>query len=236
MEETAAEVATGRVDTTARRSGHSTPSSATSPMFDAIRRAQGQPLDRAAYRADAAGLRASGEVSGDVWKLERSQTFYESGDPAWEAFLAGDWDRVLAVFGGERDDIRAEVETYRRQGLRLRRLRVVEKPLTPYLQWEMHSHRIFVECGFDIRVIDADRIRRFETCGPVPELMIYGGRVLYQVRYDHRWAPAGAKRVDDPDLARSAADTIAGLYAEAEPFADFFAREVAARPPVHTGP
>jgi hypothetical protein len=205
-------------------------------MFDAVRRAHGRPFDRAAYRVDAAGLRASGEVSGDVWKLERSQTFYESGDPAWEAFLAGDWDRVLAMFEGERDDIRAEADTYRRQGLRLRRLRVVEKPLTPYLQWEMHSHRIFVECGFDIRVIGADRIRRFETRGPVPELMVYGGRVLYEVRYDDRWAPAGAKRVDDPDLARSAADTIAGLYAEAEPFADFFAREVAARTPVHTDP
>lgn len=191
-------------------------------------------MDRRAYHADAAALRASPAMTGDVWKLERSQVFSESGDPAWEAFRSGDWDRVLEIFEGEREDIRAERQDYERLGLRLRRLRIVELPPTPYLLWEAHSHRIFVECGFEIRVIDAGHIRHFESEYPLPELMVYGGQALYHIRYDENGVPAGAKRIDDPALAHAAARTVSELYGQAEAFVDFFEREIAPRAPVYT--
>ncbi|RNL84230.1 DUF6879 family protein [Halostreptopolyspora alba] len=200
-------------------------------MFDDIRAAEGTYLDRHSYRADAAALRADPAMTGEVWKLERSQFFYETGDPAWEAFRSGDWDRVLEIFESERAAIRGEAEEYARLGLRLRRLRIVELPPTSYLRWEMYSHRIFVESGFEIGVLDAGRVRWFERERPLPELMVYGGEVVYQVHYDERWAPAGAKRVDDPALARAAARTVSALYRQAEPFMEFFEREIAPRTP-----
>lgn len=200
-------------------------------MFDAVRAAEGAVMDRRAYHADAAALRADPAVTGDVWKLERSQVFSESGDPAWEAFCSGDWGRVLEIFESEREDIRAERQSYERLGLRLRRLRIVELPPTSYLLWEAHSHRIFVECGFEIRVLDAGYIHHFESEYPLPELMVYGGQVLYHIRYDENGGPAGAKRVDDPAMARAAARTVSALYRKAEPFMEFFGREIAPRPP-----
>ncbi|MFC4563559.1 DUF6879 family protein [Nocardiopsis mangrovi] len=198
-------------------------------VFGRVRAAQGAVMDRGAYHADAAALRASDQVTGDIWKLERSQVFFEAGDSAWEAFASGDWERVLDIFDGERAAIRDDVARYARFGLRLRRLRIVELPPTPYLQWEMHSHRIFVESGFEIRVLGAERVRHLEGEQPLPELMVYGGRTLYHVRYDERWAPIGAKRIDDPALAESAAHAITALYDQAEPLMDFFQREIAGR-------
>ncbi|MDT0300628.1 DUF6879 family protein [Streptomonospora wellingtoniae] len=200
-------------------------------MFDAVRAAEGAVMDRRAYHADAAALRADPAMTGDVWKLERSQVFSESGDPAWEAFCSGDWDRVLEIFESEREDIRAERQSYERLGLRLRRLRIVALPPTAYLVWEAHSHRIFVECGFEIRVLDAGLIRHFESGYPLPELMVYGGQVLYHIRYDENGVPAGAKRVDDPALARAAARSVSELYEQAEPFVGFFEREIASKAP-----
>ncbi|MBV2363433.1 DUF6879 family protein [Streptomonospora nanhaiensis] len=205
-------------------------------MLDAIRGAEGRTMDRPAYHADAAALRANPDITGDVWKLERSQVFYEAGDPAWEAFLAGDWHRALEIFESERPALHTRIETYTRQGLRLRRLRIVEHPLTPYLRWEMQSHRIFVECGYEIGVLEAEAVRDHERRSPLPELMVYGRQVIYQVRYDDRWAPAGAKRIDDPVLANWAADFISGLYARSQPFSEFFHREVGtAAPPSPVG-
>ncbi|GAB3443932.1 hypothetical protein GCM10027570_12630 [Streptomonospora sediminis] len=79
-------------------------------MFDDIRSAEGTSLDRRAYRADAAALRADPAMTGEVWKLERTQFFYESGDPAWEAFCSGDWRRALEIFESERAAIRGVAE------------------------------------------------------------------------------------------------------------------------------
>ncbi|WP_017623965.1 DUF6879 family protein [Nocardiopsis chromatogenes] len=198
--------------------------------FEAVYEARGTVLGRADYHADAKALRESPDITGDVWKLERSQRFDESGDEAWEAYLAGDMSRAIAIFEGERERLREQVARYAGLGLRMRRLRVAERPPSGYLRWEMHSHRVFVECGYEIAVLDAERIGSLERRRPLPETMVYGGRVVYQVLYDRWWAPAGAKRIDDPGLARRVADAVAALYARAEPFMDFYRREIAPGP------
>ncbi|MDA8368874.1 MAG: hypothetical protein M0026_03285 [Nocardiopsaceae bacterium] len=200
-------------------------------VFDAVRAAEGTTMDRRSYHADAAALRQSDRIIGDVWKLERAQTFEDTCDPAWAAFLSGDWNRVLEIFDGERAGLVEQSRSYARLGLRFRRLRIVEHPPTPYLQWEMRSHRIFVECGHEIRTLEAEWIREWERDRPLPELVIYCGEVIYQVRYDERRRPVGAKRIDDPRLAAAAAATVSELYVQAEPLMDYFDREIAPLPP-----
>lgn len=193
-------------------------------MFERIHEAEGVVFDRPGYHADADRVEAG--LSDVIWKLERSQYFNEVGDPAWEAFLDGDWSRVMEIFESERAAVRDEAESYRERKLELRRLRVVQFPLTPYMRWELHSHRIFVECGLDIRVLDAGNIAHIERNGPLPELMVYGGRALYRVRYDDDWTPIGAVRVDRPEIITEAAQAVAELYAGAEPLPDFFERNI----------
>ncbi|GAB3438013.1 hypothetical protein GCM10027570_00780 [Streptomonospora sediminis] len=198
-------------------------------IFDRIRTAEGTVLDRPTFHADSD--REEDQLDGGVvWKLERSQFFNELDDPAWDAFVAGDWTRVMEIFEGERDWIRREVGRYTRQGLQFRRLRIVEYPPTPYLQWESHSHRIFVECGHAISALPTTAIAHLETAASLPELMVYGQQVLYQVRYNGQGTPIGAKRVDDPALVASAVAAITDLWRRSEPFLDYFNRDIAPLP------
>lgn len=161
-----------------------------------------------------------------IWKLERSQRFHEPDtDPSWQAFLDGDWARVLAVFESERAYARAEVAEYQRQGSELRRLRIAERPVSPYLLWEMQWFRILSEEGTPIRVLDASKVKSFERHGHLPELVV-DEHALYHVRYDSDWRACGARRIGNPDIVQSAIAAIAELWKMAEPFAAYFAREI----------
>jgi hypothetical protein len=84
------------------------------------------------------------------WKIERRQTFREPGMPSWEAFAAGDWARALELNERERDTVLAKVAEDESLGVESRRLRVVEYPVTPYLQWEMQYFRLLAEAGEDL--------------------------------------------------------------------------------------
>lgn len=199
-------------------------------MLERLRKVPGETLDRASYHEQ---MREETErVTGVVWKLERSQFFHESDDdPAWQTYLAGDWDRSIEIFEAERPDVRAEAQKYTRQGSELRRLRVVEHPISPYLQWEMHSFHVLVQCGMPIRVIDANLVRDREQAEPLPEVIVVGSQVLFEVRYDDTWAARGARRIDDPDVIAQVGGELAALWRQGEPLVDYFAREIAPLPP-----
>ncbi|HUY48837.1 MAG TPA: hypothetical protein VMV92_24495 [Streptosporangiaceae bacterium] len=198
-------------------------------MLDRIRQTPGMVLDRRTYHEQ---MRVETEqLTGITWKLERSQFFTEAGDdPAWQAFVAGDWHRSLTVFESERADLQAEAAKYARQSSEFRRLRIVEHPVSPYVHWEMQSLRIIDECGMPIRVLDAHEVRDLEIIHPLPEVVIVGQRVLFEVRYDDRWAACGARRIDDPEVIQEASAEIAGLWANAEPLVGYFNREIVPLP------
>lgn len=170
-------------------------------MLDRIRQIPGTRLDRKSYHDH---MRVETErVTGVAWKLERSQFFTESADdPAWQAFVSGDWSKSLAIFESERSDIQAEAAKYERRNTEFRRLRVVERPVSAYVQWELQSLKIFDESGMPIRVLDADEIRDYEHGQQLPELVIVGEQALFEVQYDDRWAACGARRIDDRDAPR----------------------------------
>ncbi|GAA0322307.1 hypothetical protein GCM10010151_10150 [Actinoallomurus spadix] len=193
-------------------------------MLDRIHRIPGKTLDVATYHAVR---RAETErLTGPIWKLERSQYFHEpDDDPSWQAFVADDWPRVHAVFESERADARAEVESYARQGSELRRLRIVERPVSRYLLWEMQWFKILAEEGTAIRVLDAGDIETLERDGVLPEVVV-DEHALYHVRYDEEWRPCGARRIDDPDVMRQATTELAELWELAEPFSRYFTREI----------
>lgn len=199
-------------------------------MLDQIRRAPGVLLDRPSYH-ERMRVETS-RMNGIAWKLERSQIFTESpDDPAWAAFAAGDWRKSIEIFESERPDIQAEAEKYEKQDSELRRLRVVQRPVSAYLQWELQSLRIIDECGMPIRVLDAGSLKHLESEEQLPELVVLGDRILFEVRYDSQWQACGAKLVEDHDLIARAAAEIEGLWASAEPLSSYFAREVSVLPP-----
>jgi uncharacterized protein DUF6879 len=195
-------------------------------MLDLITDVPGPELDLASY-SDAFDEAYKQIV---FWKLERQQTFREPGVPSWEAFAAGDWDRALKLNERERDTVRAKVAEDESLGVESRRLRVVEHPVTPYLQWEMQYFRLLAEAGEDLRVIDASSVQYLEADRLLPEIVILGDRVLFEVLYDGEGTAYGARRIDDPQVITEAGREVADLYAAAEPLLDYFAREIAPLP------
>src|SRR5690606_28760771 len=121
--------------------------------------------------------------------------------------------RLLA---DERDFWLSYVAADEERGTPFHRVRVVEEPPTPYLQWELHALRVQAECGVSVRVVDAERLRSLERSAPLPEVVVLGGSVLYEVRYTDAGAPEGAVRHTDPEVVATWEEFISGLYAAGE--------------------
>lgn len=186
-------------------------------------------LERDAYLAEY--WREYGQVKGVFWKLERDQTFREPGDASWEAFAAGDWARALELNEADRSEAEAMAEKDREVGIETRRIRVVEKPISPYVQWEMQFLRFLAEAGQALRVLLVSQIARVEQRRPLPEIVILGDRALYMVRYDSTGTACGAWRINDPDVIAVCSAELSELFSAGEPLLDYFHREIAPLPP-----
>ncbi|MER8059357.1 MULTISPECIES: DUF6879 family protein [unclassified Streptomyces] len=200
-------------------------------MFDSFPHGVSEHLDRPSYHADFWRVRASGIRH--MNKLERGQNFKERGFASWEAFAAGDWDRALSLVEEKREGYERQFHEAARLGILERRLRVVELPVTPYVQWELHVLRMRVELGDHIKVLDARKISDIEQVRPVPEVVILGETAMYEVVYDDDGNAAGANRFSDQALIRETSAGFEALYERGDDFHDFFDREIARlAPPV----
>jgi hypothetical protein len=186
----------------------------------------GARLTRAEYGKDFAA-RQWAEDGHDSWKFERQQHFQEPTNPSWHAFSMGAWDEALRLIEARRDDLHSQMREAASHHCRLLRVRVVETPLTPYLQWELHMLRLRAETGELIRVVDSAQVERFEHDGTLPELVTLGSDTVYRILYDEDDVPDGAIRYSDPDVNREVIAFISDLYAAGEDIQDFFNRNVA---------
>src|SRR5262249_53605547 len=192
----------------------------------------GERLELADYYAD---FERNFWVATSFWKLERGQTFAEPGNASWEAFDAGDWGKSLDLLEADRPALREYHERVAALGVEPRRVRIVEFPITPYLQWELHALAIRDECGGPVRVLPATDIADLEVGGPLPDVHTVGDEVMYEAVYDRNGVLKGARRYEGRDGVRRCRDLIVSLFDRAEPLADFFAREVAVLPMPHLG-
>ncbi|MBT0769436.1 hypothetical protein KIH74_10930 [Kineosporia sp. J2-2] len=168
----------------------------------------------------------------EFWKLERGQTFAEPADESWLAFEAGDWDTAARLIERRRADLEAYHRELRQAGTRTARVRVVERPLSAYLQWELRLLRIRDEAGGPIRVLDAGAVAGLETGGPLPEIYTMDETVMYEAVYDDSGVLDHAVRYRDADVVRAGRELIGDLYRRAEPIAAFFGREIDPAQPV----
>ncbi|MET9105860.1 DUF6879 family protein [Streptomyces zhihengii] len=199
-------------------------------MFESFARGDSVRLDRPAYHADLGRIYSGGGI-GFLNKLERGQHFQERGFPSWEAFAAGDWERALTLADERREEYAQELDKASRSGVRHRRLRIVEFPVTPYVQWELHVLRVRVDVGDEIRVLDAGDIADIERTRPVPEVVVLGDEVMYEVVYDAEGNADGARRYDNRSLVRETNAGFDALWERGEEFPAFFDREIAGLAP-----
>ncbi|GAA0651209.1 hypothetical protein GCM10010174_88630 [Kutzneria viridogrisea] len=165
------------------------------------------------------------------WKLERIQSFRESGNGSWGAFLRGDWAESLRLMEEQRSALSTYYNKIEDHGFRTRRVRVVEKPICPYLQWELHFLRLRDELGGATRVVDLHQVAQFESSGMLPEIIVLGSEVMYELVYDETGLQQGGIRFTDKDLIKRWSTFISELYSSSEDIQTFFDREVAGLEP-----
>lgn len=192
--------------------------------------ASGVRLAQAAYQQDFGERRwlADGR---DSWKLERMQEYQEPGFASWEAFAEGDWERAMQL----RENERPGLLLLSGEGLRHRsvfhRIRVIEEPISRYLQWELHFLMLRAELCERIRVVGAGQVAPFEPARPLPEFVSLCGQTLYQVLYTCDALPAGAIRFTDPGIVAGYEEFAESLYLAGEDIEPYFRREIAPLPP-----
>lgn len=165
------------------------------------------------------------------WKLERLQTFQEPYSESWTAFIKGDWEEALLLHEARRPSLEDTCRKIAEHGFNTWWVRVAEKPITPYLQWEFHLLRLRNQCGDNVRVISLDQIERFEESGRVPEIITLGTEVMYEIMYDENRLPEGGIRFVNRDLIVRCQKFIQDLYSVGEDLEIFFEREVAVLEP-----
>ncbi|MFE0525450.1 DUF6879 family protein [Streptomyces sp. NPDC058954] len=195
-------------------------------MPDSLPLTEGTRLDQQAYVADFE--RRFWHIGDEgFWKLERMQGYDEGDFASWRALLAGDWAESLRLI----EELRPEFEEYYGKiaaaGFALHRVRVVERPVVPYIQWELNLLRVKNEYGERVRVLDAAEVAGDETEGPLPELCVLGGEAVYVLDYRPSGVPNGAVLHTDPATVARARALVQRLHSSGEPLEDCFRREIA---------
>lgn len=168
-----------------------------------------------------------------VWKLERRQHFLQPESASWVAFSQGRWGDALRLLEANRPGLEEEFRRISEAGFTLRRVRVVEEPVVPYLQWELHSLRLREECGENIRVVGPQQVAEFESHDTLPEIVTLSAAVLYRLVYTADGLLDGAVRFADLDTVTRWREFIERLYADGEDLTSFFSRNVAGFKPPH---
>lgn len=198
-------------------------------MLERIAGLPAQRLNTEAYVADFGDHFT--RIEDVFWKLERRQTFREIGDPGFDAFTRGDWEAAMRFEEHNRERVRRYFQEIAEAGFEFRRIRVVEAPVSPYLQWEMQAFRIRAEEGERIRTLDAEAVADRETRGTLPEIVILGTLVLYEILYDDTGTLQGARKITDREVIDACRTEMDLLWGKAEDLGTYFAREIAPLPP-----
>jgi hypothetical protein len=164
-------------------------------------------------------------------KIEYGQSFSQPGNKSWEAFNHGDWQLALKL----QDDLSKEADRYFKSLKRVappgRRVRIVVEPFSDYLIWELNIFRRNERLGEVIRVIKFPEAVELVARDFIDDYVAIDNTVAYRVLYDHNGLNIGAEKSLNPETVNGAVDAFEALFKNAEPFQEFFSREVVDRVP-----
>lgn len=130
-----------------------------------------------------------GSMKESLWKVERRQEYQEPGVSSLEAYIRGDKaEAVKLLRDAYYEDKWTSYALHRaRENIPMVRIRVVERPLTPYLEWEFLTYQISSQYGERILIADVT-----DQPGSSP---LRGGRdfVMFdrKIVLAHNYEPAG---------------------------------------------
>lgn len=90
------------------------------------------------------------DVASMVRKLETRQFYKEPGNPSFEAYEVGDFTRSkLLIEESHQSDIALYADLQNR-GVKFERCRLVTRPLSSYLKWEIEHYKFVAQYGEEI--------------------------------------------------------------------------------------
>ncbi|MZE78557.1 DUF6879 family protein [Streptomyces xinghaiensis] len=195
-------------------------------MHEIFDGAHGTRLEQASYTPDF--MERFWRIGAEgFWKLERMQHYDEGDFPSYVAFRSGDWGRSLQLIEELRPAYEEEFGKITGSDIGLHRVRVVERPVTPYIQWELNVLHVKQEYGEQVSVLEAERVASYEREEPLPELCVLGSEAVYVLDYTPAGAPDGATRFTQSDVVARSRAFLRELYAMGDGVEAYFPREIA---------
>jgi hypothetical protein len=156
-----------------------------------------------------------------VVKVERRQSYQEPGNPSYEALVAGDWERAVALAAHTHDEDKQTYAELHDKGVKFLRLRVVDRPLTDYLRWEFHHYRVTSELGEDIQIVRLSDIAELDSCIGLSDFLLFDHNAAMVHDYGVDGILEGGWLTTNPAHLREIDGIVASLAAAAMPFADY---------------
>ncbi|GII75728.1 hypothetical protein Sru01_07100 [Sphaerisporangium rufum] len=156
-------------------------------------------------------------------KVECWQTYQElDGTRSQEAYRRGDVERALELLEQEAEADRPLYEDVRIRGLEYCRIRLVQEPLTPYLDYELLAYRIRAKLGEIIEIV------RCAMTSSLPndeffDFLLFDRRTALIHDYGDTGRQAGGWLIDDPAVLQALEDRAVELRRTAVPLAEFMA-------------
>lgn len=118
---------------------------------------------------------------------------------------------------GHNDDWAELVAQARRRGARVKRLRLVHKPLTRYERYEvMAGYNKGVAAGEEIRIYPVGSLDRKD-----PDFWVFDNQVIRKMQYDEAGRMQGFKEVGVGSAERSMTDFWMDIFEQSIPLSDF---------------
>lgn len=161
---------------------------------------------------------AAKELRRHSWKVEVLQFYDEEGDPSWQKMIKGDWDGALnSLTEAVQEDLR-EIQDLRRDGIRVSRLRIIERPLSDYLRWELESYKLSASAGEEIFILDKAGMAEEAH---LQDLVGFDENEVILLNYDAAGKLTSAVRISDTKCVRNALEAYDHLLSRAVPLDDF---------------
>ena len=120
------------------------------------------------------------------FKLEVFQDYFGEDDgPSLRAWLAGDKQKSIELMHESADKTWiADCQHKVRSGVRLIRVHIVERPLTPYLEWELEYYKQINEslCGENVYLVDKPDTASLDI--PAGDMIVFDNKVAAINHYD----------------------------------------------------
>jgi hypothetical protein len=161
-------------------------------------------MDEKAFRSTYRELMAATKCS--FSKLETRQVYQEPGDASLSAFLKGDRMTAHALLRQPLEGADAESITASRRDISWTRIRLVEFPLTPYLQWELLTYQVSVKYGERILLTDVTGESRTSVLRRGDDFLMFDKKTVLAHNYDREGHLQGAWLIEkDSHVAQYAA-------------------------------